>query len=188
MFILIAAGRLGMRAGEICHMKSDWVDFDRRVIEIPNHEPCSCGYCLKQAKQSVAHDSDLNTESDSDIESVLEERWSPKTDSSIRSIPFDFNDRVESTVICFFELFDEYEHSRVTVNRRVNKVAEIADISDRIYPHALRATAASYHAYKGLPAPALQSLFGWSKLETAQKYVRLSGGKTQKALNEIHDS
>jgi len=43
-----------------------------------------------------------------------------------------------------------------------------------------------HHAYKGLPAPALQNLFGWTDLETAQKYVRLSGGKTRDALNKVH--
>lgn len=56
----------------------------------------------------------------------------------------------------------------------------------RIYPHALRATAATYHAYNGLPAIALQNLMGWADLETAQKYLRKSAGATEKALEEIH--
>ena len=181
LLILYAGGRLGMRAGEISHMTADWVDFRRSVIDVPRHEPCDCGYCRKQAKQAADHDDDL------DVEADLTTRWKPKTDASVRSIPFDFDEDVAAVVRAFFERFDAYPHSRLSVNRRVNRVAEIAgEDVDSIYPHCLRATAASYHAYRGLPAAALQSLFGWTDLDTAQKYVRLSGGQTQQALNDVH--
>lgn len=33
---------------------------------------------------------------------------------------------------------------------------------------------------------ALQSMFGWAQLSTAQKYVRLSGGATQQALEAVY--
>jgi site-specific recombinase XerD len=59
-------------------------------------------------------------------------------------------------------------------------------IGKRVYPHALRATAATFHAYRGLDPVPLQALIGWSCLSTAQKYIRLSGGTTAKALNDIH--
>ena len=32
MFILITGGRLGMRAGEIAHMKESWVNWNRKQI------------------------------------------------------------------------------------------------------------------------------------------------------------
>lgn len=57
---------------------------------------------------------------------------------------------------------------------------------DKCYPHSLRATAASFHAYKGVPSAALQDLFGWAQLSTAQKYLRLSGGATANALRDVH--
>lgn len=181
LLILYAGGRLGMRAGEIAHLTADWVDDRRSVIDVPRYEPCDCGYCRKQATQAARHDEDLTAEAD------MDRRWKPKTDASVRSIPFDFDDDVAAVVGAFFDRHEEYPHSRISVNRRVNSVAEAAgEDVDSIYPHCLRATAASYHAYRGLPAAALQSLFGWRDLDTAQKYVRLSGGQTQQALNDVH--
>ena len=73
------------------------------------------------------------------------------------------------------------------MNRRVDRVLEAAGLpQDTCYPHSLRATAATELAYKGLNTVALQSFLGWAKLRTARKYVRNSGGMTQKALNEAH--
>lgn len=56
-----------------------------------------------------------------------------------------------------------------------------------IYPHALRATAATYHSYRGLPPSALQSFMGWADLSVANKYVRLTGEQTAMALRETHE-
>lgn len=187
-FVLFAAGRLGMRAGEICHVRESWVDWDRRIIEIPHWDPCDhgqnggiCGYCQTRAESALEHNEDL------DREEALKNRWEPKTETSARPIPFDFNDRVESEVEAFFFGRDRYEHSRASVNRRVNRVLEAAGLpTDTAYPHSLRATAATVHAYRGLSPVALQALMGWSKLGTAQKYIRLTGTATQEALRDAH--
>lgn len=64
--------------------------------------------------------------------------------------------------------------------------AEASEINRRIYPHALRATAASQHAYEGLNIPSLKVMFGWKKLSTAEKYIRVSGGRTKRALLELY--
>lgn len=182
LLILICGGRLGMRAGEISHMQEWWIDWERKLIEIPRYSDCECGYCRKQARQRIEH-----AEEDMTLEEAMEERWNPKTSNSARSIPFDFDPFVESVITAFFDVHDEYPKSRVSINRRVNRVVEEAGMGDkRIYPHCLRATAGTYHAYRGLPAAPLQSLFGWADLATAQKYLRLSGGATAKALKEVH--
>jgi len=81
---------------------------------------------------------------------------------------------VEAAVEVFSDWFDEYEHSRASINRRVDRLAEEAGIElDSIYLHALRATAVAKLAYKGVHTPALQSMMGWSKLSTATKYMAL---------------
>lgn len=179
--ILVLAGRLGMRAGEISHMTEDWIDWERKIIEIPTWEPCDCGYCRQQAQQAADHNEELS------FEEALANRWEPKTSTSARAIPFDFDDEIEAIIQEFFTRWDEYPHSRASINRRVDRVAEAADFpTSKIYPHALRATAATFHAYRGLPSTALQSLMGWAKLATAEKYIRLSGGATAKALRECH--
>jgi len=186
--ILVLGGELGMRAGEICHIREDWINWKRGLIEIPQHDPCTfgkdggiCGYCHGQAELAVDCNDDLS------LEDALEERWNPKTSTSARSIPFDHSDRAEDVLIAFFSEFDAYPHSRISVNRRVNTVAEAAGFDrDRVYPHALRATAASTLAYAGLPPVALQGLFGWAQIETANKYIRTSGGATKSALHDLY--
>jgi integrase len=187
-FILIAGGRLGMRAGEISHCKAHWVNWDRELIEIPAQEDCTdgedgtvCGYCKNQARQQLEYDPSLS------LEDAISERWQPKTSNSARAIPFGFDDEVRAVVEAFFDEHDGYPRSRVSINRRVDKVAERAGIDkERVYPHALRATAATHHAYRGLRTAPLQALMGWERIETAQKYVRLSGGATAEALEEVH--
>lgn len=179
-WILIAGGRLGMRAGEISHMHESWIDWDRQIIEIPMHEPCDCGYCLQQAKQS-------HRDTGRPVDEIMEERWSPKTPTSARAIPFDFNDHIEAVVEKYWEDRDAYPWCRTSINRRVDRLCEAAGLSStRVYPHALRATAATWHAYQGLTTVPLQSLMGWSQISTAQKYIRISGGATSKALREVH--
>lgn len=180
-FILYAAGRLGMRAGEITHCRASWVDWDRRMIEVPSHEPCTCGYCKQQSRQADGYNTPTT------YDDALAKMWGPKTPTSARAIPFDFDPEVEAVIEAFFARYDEYPHSRVSINRRVNRVLEAAGLpQETCYPHSLRATAATYHAYRGLSAVPLQSLMGWRKLETAEKYIRLSGGATAKALRKAH--
>jgi integrase len=188
-FVALVAGRLGMRAGEIAHMREDWVDWRRNMVVVPRHEPCEkgkdggpCGYCRQQAQQRVEHNDDLA------LDDALAYSWSAKTDAAAREIPFDFDPRVSLAVERFFEKYDEYPTSRQSVNRRVTKAAETApqlDATD-VYPHALRATAATFHAARGLDVLPLQAMFGWADLSTAQNYIQKSGENTARALHGIH--
>lgn len=61
-FATLVAGRLGLRAGEITHMRSDWLNWRQRRIEIPAEQDCTkgkdggiCGHCEQAAKQMVEH-------------------------------------------------------------------------------------------------------------------------------------
>lgn len=179
-FICLLGGRLGLRAGEISHFQTDWVDWNRKLIQIPKHEPCACGYCQRQARQEAAHTDTLTTDS------ALDSRWHPKTVASARSIPFDLSLRIELSVERFDSRYEAFPKSRSTINRRVQEAAEQAELTGRVYPHCLRATAASHHAYKGVAPVPLQALMGWSDLATAQKYIRISGSATADALRQVH--
>ncbi len=181
-FICLAAGRLGLRGGEISHFQTNWLNWDRGILRVPKHEPCTCGYCRRQAAQEANHHDELTTEE------AMKDRWHPKTPTSARAVPFDLSLRVELCIERFTDRYEEFPVSRSTVNRRVQTVAEKADISGRVYPHSLRATAASYHAYQGVAPVPLQALMGWSDLATAQKYIRISGTITANALRQVHDS
>lgn len=186
-YVLLAAGRLGMRAGELCHLRPSWINTERSQVEIPAHDPCTkgdhdtiCGYCSKQAVLAASNNADLA------LLDAMGERWEPKTKHAIRAIPYDFDEEL-ATRFEELALDGGYQKSRVSVNRRVDRVAEAAGMNpDNLYPHALRATAATHHAYRGLPATALQSLMGWADISVANKYVRLSGEQTAKALRATY--
>lgn len=187
-FVALVAGRLGLRAGEIAHLKEDWVDWRRNMIVIPRHEQCTkgrgggvCGYCRSCAEQMVEHNN-------IGIDDALERCWSPKTEAAAREVPFDFDPRVTLAVERFFDKYDEYPCSRQSVNRRVNKAAEHAESIDEseVFPHALRSTAATYHASRGLDVLPLQAMFGWSEISTAQNYIKKCGENTARALHMIH--
>lgn len=187
-FVLVAGGRLGMRPGEIAHFRSDWIDWHESRIEIPAHEPCEkgrggkpCHDCQTRAEQRVEYNEDLT------YDEALRLRWHPKTEAGIRSIPFDWSERVQLVLEQFTEMVDTYPNSRNVVNRRVTELAEEAGMdSSELYPHALRAASATYHAGRGVGALPLKSFHGWSLLSTAQVYLSESATNTQRAIRAAH--
>lgn len=120
------------------------------------------------------------------IGDALASRWHPKTVASARLIPFDLSLRLELCVERSANRYDAFPRLRSTTNRRVQTAADKADLPGRVYPHCQRATAASYHAYKGVAPVPLQASMGWSDLATAQKYIRISGTATADALRRVH--
>lgn len=51
-----------------------------------------------------------------------------------------------------------------------------------IYPHALRATAATEMALYDISAAALSSIMGWSDISTARAYIRASDENAAKEV------
>lgn len=187
--LLLLGGRLGMRGGEIAHMTREWINWERKQISIPTYQDCTkgrggeaCGYCRSQAKQAVSYKPEVRS-----LDEELGKRWTPKTDTSARTIPFGFSDRIEACLREFFAEHEQYPSCRSSMNVRMNELAEAAGMNqDNLYPHCLRATAATYHAFRGLSVAPLQAMMGWSDIATARKYLRLSGGATAEALNDVH--
>lgn len=188
-FAIVAAGRLGMRSGEIAHMREEWVNWRDQKIHIPHREPCDkgrdggpCGHCRQLARQKVGCDPER------DLDDVLANTWQPKTEAASRAIPFGHDARTELALERFFERFDGWPISHNGVGRRIKRAARSADELDEneIYAHCLRATAATFHAGRGLSALHLQALMGWKQLDTAQHYVRMSGEAVASALERTH--
>ena len=57
-YIILLAGRLGLRTGEIQHVREAWIDWRRGEIAIPRHDPCGCMNCWIAAKRKAADDDD----------------------------------------------------------------------------------------------------------------------------------
>jgi len=217
-FVVVTAGRLGLRAGEIAHATEEWVDWQQRRIKIPAHDYCTkaraddspCSHCLQLAEQQTrVHNENVTerlrcirdpdsplTETDFDGSNltewdeaaVAEQRWQPKTSAAVRGVPFDFTPRAEMVVEQFFSEYDGWPVSYQLVGRRLSRLAEAADgfDPDDVYPHALRATAASAAAGRGLDTLPLKNFLGWEQLSTAEKYVSGSDTNTQRALRAVH--
>jgi integrase len=213
-FILFLSGRLGLRAGEIAHMKEDWIDWRRSMIEIPLHQTCEkgkdggiCGMCKQNARQKSdgrtekryerVHD---DLEAGDELEpggglaqkAVLNEEefyqggWTAKTQNAAREIPFDSVVRAGIVVDRFFEKFDEWPLSQTAINRRVDRMAEMTEgiQDDALYPHALRSSAATFWADHGLNAHSLKGLMGWAQLSTSRVYISESSQRTAQAMRD----
>lgn len=189
-FILRMMGELGLRSGEVVHLSENWVDFERLVIRIPEHDPCTsgknetpCGYCRQQARQ-IGNDG-----GDRDYEKALLDRWEPKNADSSRNVWYGWNKELVDLVDEFFIEHDEFPLSRVSVNRRVKSIAKEARTVDEsaIYPHALRGHAARFQARKGMRAFQLKKFMGWSDIGGAIDYIKMESEDVQSELRRVHN-
>nr|AGF93125.1 integrase-recombinase protein [uncultured organism] len=99
-----------------------------------------------------------------------------KNNASARSIPYqDLRDRVQKEIRRYFDYNEKVGKSRYTIFRRVKLMGDRARLTKKVYPHALRATCAFQLAEAGVNAQGLRQFMGWSKLDTAQKYINQAG-------------
>lgn len=186
---ILIGGRMGLRPGEVIHIDESWINCRREMLSIPGHDPCTkgrdggpCGYCQQAAKQQIDHDAEK------DLESVLDRYWNPKTDAAVRDIPYGWDQRIAVAVEWLIDTHGCWPYSFSTLQRRLEIALELADglSPDDTTLHGLRATAASYHAGRGLDPGPLQSMFGWEDLSTARNYIAVDGELTARALGEVH--
>ena len=76
-YIILLAGRLGLRTGEIQHVREGWIDWMRGEIAIPRHDPCGCMNCWVAAKQKASSDEDEFRE---EMSEVIEKQIGSDTD------------------------------------------------------------------------------------------------------------
>jgi integrase len=129
---------------------------------------------------------ELRKEVNLTFEEMAARRWEPKTSQSAREIPFDFDVRVQMTLERFFEEFDQWPRSSATLNRRINRLAEVAGLEDNVYPHALRATSASVHASRDISIYALMSTMGWKDPATARVYIQANDKQAAREIRSKH--
>lgn len=229
-YIILLAGRLGLRTGEIQHVREAWIDWRRGEIAIPRHDPCGCMNCWIAAKRKAATDDDnirdeitefieeheeIDSEEDLDeqvdillenlagdeeeiensdedsndqggeedrspFEILYEERWQPKYERSARRVPFGYSRRLTAVIMLFFENNDCLEITQVTMNNLVTEAAENAEGVDpeEITLRGLRATAATHYTTIIRNPKVLQDVMGWTRIETAVRYIRRAGGFT----------
>ncbi len=186
---ILVGGRLGLRPGETTHLDVVWVDRERQMIRIPEHHKCTkgrsgglCGYCRQAVEQRLRHSPD------SEFETLANRYWLPKTEAASRAVPFHFSYRVQVAIELLLDRHSGWPYSFSTLQRRLDTALELAPqlSKDATSLHGLRATAASYHAGRGLDLAALRAMFGWEDITTARQYLNVDGAMTRRALDSIH--
>jgi integrase len=92
-----------------------------------------------------------------------------------RRVPFGSIRLVAEILTAFFVLEEAVGLDRVSIFRRVKRMARAAGLARPVTVHGLRATAATLFAQAGYSVLALQEHFGWSAIRTAEHYIRASG-------------
>jgi integrase len=145
--IILVAGNLGLREGEISAMRSSWINFQRGHIIIPSESG---------------------------------QGWTPKRPDSSRTIPaLSMSQRAWEAARNYFTAHPSLDITRMTVYRIVVKVAELSGLKKAVYPHSLRATAATRLAYKVHNHIILCDIFGWKQLSVGKYYIKRSGGRAE---------
>lgn len=231
-YIILLGGRLGLRTGEIQHVRESWIDWRRGEIAIPQHDPCGCMNCWVAAKKKAASgdekdlredvasiiennseinenenideiiddligedsplefdekprhdendDGDESNDERSEEDILYQERWQPKYERSARRVPFGHSRRLTAVIT---EFLDRHEYLKITQPTMMNIVKDAAKNaegvdSDEITIRGLRATAATHYATYIRNPKALQDLLGWTRIETAARYLRRAGAFT----------
>lgn len=186
---ILLGGRLGLRPGETTHLTASWIDREQQMILIPRHQDCTkgrdggiCGYCRQAVKQRMNHNPNQQ------FENLANRYWLPKTEAASRTVPFHFSYRVRIAVELLVDEHGGWPYSFSTLQRRLETALELSpELSVTATSlHGLRATAASYHAGRGLDLTALRAMFGWEDISTARQYLNVDGAMTRRALDSVH--
>lgn len=112
-----------------------------------------------------------------------------KYEASARSLYYgSMNERVERVLSQYFQYHDDSEiNNRNFIWRRVKNMSKRSELTRKVYPHALRSTCAFMLATAGFNAQGLKEFMGWSKLETAEKYIRSAGQASRQQLEDNAD-
>jgi len=195
----------GLRISEFVHLRKTWINFNRNLIKVPEAEKCSCKGCeykrLQVLRKQKSFVKDVNDEIEESTyrgrtrrrkkrnklsahqEMVLKGYWVPKTKASIRTIPV--VPEAQEVLYPFFKQYKKVQDVypwRQYVNNILNKLSKRSKI--KIFPHCLRGTFATMLATKGFDAFEITDVMGWSDINVAIFYIKLSGTVLKNAFEE----
>lgn len=178
ILIVLCAGRLKMRIGEILHLHEGWIDWHRGVIKIPAFEPCGCGYCWERSSRNFRPDESEEGDDDEDEFESIEEyhyhnRFSPKTENGARVVPFNWSARVTAALEDFFEhhgVIDEnYKWAERLLKNDVLPNARFLYEGSVMF-NGLRATGLTFWADANLDSKAQRDSGGWGRESDTTPY------------------
>jgi len=169
-FIIYTLVYAGLRVSELKHLRRSWVNIEEGTITIPTRQYCHCKECnyidprgKRKPKDGV---------------------WKPKTKKGARTILI--HPMLLPVITDFMAGNEELGLTRQRIWQRLKELARQAHILRNLYPHCLRATAATLLAYQGISAASLQYDFGWERLSSAESYVKSDMKRAQAETKEIY--
>jgi len=170
---LVTLGLLytGMRVSEFVHFRREWINWKRGLIFVPRQQVCTCYECkrvLRNRKGEITKPSGV---------------WKPKTKEAVRPIPI--LPEVESLFRAYFKNHNEIMDvvaSRVYAWMIIKRVEKKSGV--KLFPHVLRGTFATLLAAKDFDAVEITPMLGWKSFKTADEYIKLSGARVKKAVEE----
>ena len=148
----------GLRIGEVQHLRNTWLDWEKEIIALPARQECQCYECRKWRK----------------------EVWTPKTTAGQRSLLI--TSELEP-YLC--QLGEGMNRSRQALEQRFERIRQRSGLMKVCYPHALRATFATWLAEQGISAPSLTYLMGWDSLVPAESYIQSSMKRAHAEMREL---
>ena len=172
-FIIYCLAFGGLRVSEMVHLRRTWINLDEKTLTVPLKQDCRCKDCNRVVKKTGKSKGGV---------------WRPKTEHGHRTI------RIHPVLSPIIEEFLASSDGLGLTRQRVwQRIKELKDnlpsghrILHNIYPHCLRATCATDLAHEKISSPALQHTFGWSRLSSAEFYVRTGEQRAIKELDEIY--
>lgn len=120
-------------------------------------------------------------------EMLYTNRWQPKYNRSARVVPFGWSERITACLMRFFNEYDYIDYQQFPASRLVKRAARNADGLDpnEISPHPLRATGITFWADVSVDPKMLRDLAGWQNIQTAVRYLRVSGHLTTHKVYDL---
>ena len=172
-FIIYCLAFGGLRVSEVVHLRWTWINWDEKTLTVPLRQYCNCRDCNYTDKKTGKNKGGT---------------WRPKTEHGHRTI------RIHPTLLPILMEFlaggDGLGLTRQRVWQRVKELKEELPneyrILHNVYPHCLRATCATNLAHKKISTAGLQHALGWSRLSSAESYVRSGEQQSIKEQDEIY--
>lgn len=110
--------------------------------------------------------------------------WTPKTESSARTIPVKEPD-TRRIIREFFKRNESVGMHRSTVTRRVKALAEETNIQKKVTPHVLRHTYGTLLAARGASTQYIRQTMGHATIASSEKYLKYSGTQLLEESDEL---
>jgi integrase len=177
----------GMRNGEFCHMRRDWIESkivegQRLVrIDVPFVELCTGGSGPTgpdNAQGVNLHERGVTCQP---CRQQGRDHWIPKTENGCRQITVKEPEAVD-IIEWWFDQNEAVPMMHNAVNRRVEKIAERAGIERDITAHDLRDTFATMLVRQGFDRHPVRDLMGHNDIARLNDYYQFVGKDQEEAF------